>query len=533
MYLYPLGRPLFLHGLSILLVILCFASPLSAQNINGEKIHVAADALTVLKFDSEVKRYEFGERKGYTCQVRDADNSLVIKTTEENPGATNLIVTEGKRTHYFIISFLPKIDINNTKLYYDYSDLKALKKLVQSTEGQPMAMAPKTEEKEEITETKTKKEKKKEEKARQEEEERIRKEEELAIARSKAEKQKEAERLKKLEEEEQQKKLAKQAEEDRIAAEKKDQEYAANLKREQQQKEKLAKEEERLRLEKEKQAQLAFATEEARKKKEAEEQERIKRIQDEKEAALAKQKEEARIAAENKKKLAEEKERKRVEAEREKQLVILKEKQRKEDERLAKIALQEEAKRKKEEEEKARLAAIESKSEYTQAELWKKYPNIVFGDPPEDQHMAGEYYVPTDTAENYRVSTALINMAPWLDRHSDTINDVSITFQSMIFSGVNCYMRFVVRNQSKKDFLLGHMNLRWHKDSTSYHDLFPCYVTGFPVVLPGKEYTMVYVSRAVNAEESDWFTFSMRDRLKKIRLEVPVTGAGYNLEMSR
>jgi hypothetical protein len=504
---------------------------LQAQNINGEKIQVAAEALTVLKFNSEIKRYEFGERKGYTCLVRDNDNSIVIKTVEDNPGPTNLIVTEGKRSHYFIISFLPKIDINNTKLYYDYSDLKALKKLVQNKESEPVAFnpPPKTEDKEEVS----KKEKKRLEREKQEQEEALRKQEEIAEQQRKADKEREIARLKKLQEEEDQKKTAKQQEEARIAAEKQKQEQEALLKRKAAKKEQLAKEEEKLRKEKEKQEQLALAKEEARKKKEAEEQERIKKIQDEKLAAAAKQKEEARLAAEQKKLAAEEKERKRIEAEREKQLAIVQEKQRKEDERLQKLALQEEAKRKKAEEERARLAAIENKTEYTQAELWKKYPNIVFGDPPEGQHMAGEYYVPADTLENFRVSRELITMPPWMDLHSDTVSDVSVTLQSMVFSGVNCYMRFLVRNQSKKDFLVGRMNLNWAKGDQASHDLFPCYVTGYPVVLPGKYFTMVYVSRAVNAEESDTFTFSLKDRFKKIALEVPITGAMYNLEMSR
>ena len=501
------------------------------QNINGEKIQVAAEALTVLKFNSEIKRYEFGERKGYTCLVRDNDNSIVIKTIEEKPDPTNLIVTEGKRTHYFIISFLPKIDINNTKLYYDYSDLKALKKLVQSKESEPVAFnpPPKAEEKEEVS----KKEQKRIEKEKLEQEEALRKQEELAEQQRKADKDREVARLKKLKEEEDQRMLAKQQEEARKAAEKQKQEEEALLKREAAKKDQLAKEEEKLRKEKEKQEQLAIAKEEARKKKEAEEQERIRRIEDEKLAAAAKQKEEARIAAELKKKAAEEAERRRLEAEREKQLAILQEKQRKEDERLQKLALQEEAKRKKAEEERARLAAIENKTEYTQAELWKKYPNIVFGDPPEGQHMAGEYYVPADTAENYRVSSLLISMPPWIDVHSDTINNVSVTLQSIVFSGVNCYMRFFIRNQSKKDFLVGQMNLNWDKGDKGSVDLFPCYVTGYPVVLPGKDFTMVYVSRAVNADDAEKFTFSLKDRFKKANFEVPITGAMYNLEMSR
>jgi hypothetical protein len=105
-----------------------------AQNLTNEKIQVAADALTVLKFNSEITHCELGMRDGYTCLVRDNDNTVVIKTLQPVPASTNLAITEGRRTHYFVLTFLPKVDINNTKLFYDYSDIKNLKKLVKKRE---------------------------------------------------------------------------------------------------------------------------------------------------------------------------------------------------------------------------------------------------------------------------------------------------------------------------------------------------------------------------------------------------------------
>lgn len=524
--------PFIRHSLFyVFLLCLAGSHEIFAQNINGEKIQVAGEALTVLKFNSEIKRYELGDRTGYTCQVRDNDNSLVIKTLKDKPEGTNLLVTEGKRTHYFIVTFLPKIDLNNTRLYYDYSDLKALRKLVENSQAVAANNPPPAEAAPE--EKLSAKEKRKKEKEQEQAlEEGRKKAEELEKQRIAAQK-KEAEKAKLLAEQEQAKKDAEKKEQDRIAAEKKKAEDDRLAKIEKDKQEQIAKEQERIQKEKEKQAQIAAAKEEARKKKEQEEAARIQKIKDEREAAIAKKKEEDRLAAERRKQLAEEQERKRLEAENEKKLAALKEKQRKEDEKQQKLAKLAEEKRLKEEQERAKKEAEEAKTTYTQAELWKKYPNIVFGDPPDGQHMTGEYYVPTDTAENYRVSQLLLAMPPWLSASSDTVANVSITLQSMLFSGVNCYMRFTVHNKSKKDFLIGNMNLEWHKDSKGTTNLFPCYVNGYNVVLPGKDYTLIYVSRAVNASDDDRFMFTLTDRFQKIGLKVPVSGKDYNIEMVR
>ena len=97
---------------------------LKAQTLYGEKIQVSAESLTVLKFNSPVSQYDFGNRNNYTCQLRDNDNSIVIKTMGDSPENTNLYITEGKRSHMFVIEFIKKVDINKIRLYYDFSDLK-------------------------------------------------------------------------------------------------------------------------------------------------------------------------------------------------------------------------------------------------------------------------------------------------------------------------------------------------------------------------------------------------------------------------
>ena len=114
-----------------ILLFIAFVFVAKSQNINNLKVYVSSESLTVLKFNSRISHVDFGNKDDYTSQVRDDDNSLVIKTVGDSASNTNLYVNEGKRGHLFNIVYLPVIDINNTRLFYDFSDLKRLKKLVE------------------------------------------------------------------------------------------------------------------------------------------------------------------------------------------------------------------------------------------------------------------------------------------------------------------------------------------------------------------------------------------------------------------
>lgn len=479
--------------------------------------------------------YQWSDPSGYTCIARNNDNTLLVKTLKDDPAPTTLIVSEGKRTHYFIIEFVKKIDINNTKLYYDYSDLKQLKKIVQNSQAVAVNNPPKEKEQpaEEELSSKEKKKLAKEEEAQKKAAEQKRKEDDATRQKLLAEQEQKAAELKQKEKEETAQKEKEQELKQQQLAEQKRKEQEEKDRKEQERLDAIAKEQQRINAEKEKQVQIAAAKEEDRKRKAEEEAARIKKLNDEKEAAAAAAKEKQRLETEKKKQLAEEKEQARQEQERQKQLAVLKEQQRKEEEKQKQLAKIEEQKRIKEEEERKKKEAEANKTEYTHVELWKKYPSIVFADPPPSQHLTGEYYMPADTAENHRVSDRLLQMDYWLNISSQTVNGVTITLQSLIFSGVNTYMRILIKNETDKDFLTGRMNLRWVKNEGGSVDLYPCYVTDFPVVLPHKQKVMVYAARAVNADNRDKFVFTLTDRFEKTSLEFGFDGAEYNLEMSK
>ncbi|HQE11330.1 MAG TPA: hypothetical protein PLQ78_01140 [Flavipsychrobacter sp.] len=528
------------HQLILVILLIGLSITLNAQNLNGIKITVSPESITALKFNSKIMDYQWSDPSGYTCIARDYDNTLQIKTLNNNPKPTTLIVSEGKRTHYFIIDFIAKVNINETKLYYDYSDLKQLKKLAQATASASPPIAqnttPQAPEKEQLSAKERKqleKEKAKAEEKQQQEALQKKKQEEAERARLAAEKQQQIALLKQQEAEAEQKKKAAEAEQQRIAEEKQQQALKEKQRKEQERADALAKEQAKIEAAKEQQRQIAAAKEAERKRKAEEEAARIQKLNDEKAAAAAAAKEKQRLAAERQKELAEQKEQAKQEQIRQQQLAALKEQQRKEEEKQKQLAKLAEEKRQKEEAERLKKEAEANKTSYTHTELWKKYPNIVFGDPPPNQHLTGEYYMPADTTENSRVSYRLLDMDYWLNITSNTENGVTMTMQSMIFSGVNSYIRILIKNESDKDFLAGVMNLKWMKSNGDRVDLYPGFVTEFPVVLPHKTKTFVFVSRAVNAAKTDKFVFSLADRLEKTFLELSFSGVEYNIEMSR
>lgn len=108
---------------------------LSAQNIDGLSINVAKIAPAYIKFNDKIKTAEFNANTAYDnyqLRVRNDDNTLIIQYT--GTGATvdeGLTITEGSRSHFFIISFLNDYDINKHKqLYYTFDDLKKLKQTI-------------------------------------------------------------------------------------------------------------------------------------------------------------------------------------------------------------------------------------------------------------------------------------------------------------------------------------------------------------------------------------------------------------------
>ncbi len=626
------GRKFFLLILMLLGLLLLPGSVSFAQELNGVRIQVNPDALTILKFNDDIRNFEFGKSDVFTAQVQDGVK-LRIKTLTNSPTPTNLTVTEGGRTHVFIIEVVKKIDINTFKSYYDYSDLKTLRKMIAAgnktaTPSPTASEAPdskataSSQAKISQSETAPRQSKaeaarlKKEQKAREKEEAAVLKKEQEETARRKTQEDQEqkaqrdrdatALREKQQAKEEAEQKAAnavaekKHLKEEKAAREKAEKEekmrgqqlerenniaLAAAKKRQQdaeKKKKQEGKEEKDLQASrdreiaaaKEKDRQTLITQENARKAEEAKKQktletERQAQKQREDEAARKRQlqldeakKEQAaaekqRVAAEaaaRKKEAALEAERKRQEdIARKKQEEVEKEQKRQADlavkaeqDRIRKV--QEEAERQRMKEEKAQQARRDAeqaaqkaqeradaliKNPYWKTEWHKKYPKINFAEIPQGQTITGEYYLPKDTLANNAAALKTMSQPAHLNKKSDDAEGAHMVLESITFSGVNSFFRIKVVNNSAKDFLVGKMMLSWWKKEGGSFYLIPCYVTEFPVIYPGKEATIVYGCRGVNATDNDDFQFSLKERTDDRELLIPFMGNLYNKEMNR
>lgn len=168
---------------------------------------------------------------------------------------------------------------------------------------------------------------------------------------------------------------------------------------------------------------------------------------------------------------------------------------------------------------------------YSDAELKAKYPNIDFSKlPPEQPFNEGAI----NTLENTNIFKDVLTEAPRLDL-STSDNKVKLTCQGINFEGTSVYLKFLIQNNGKTDFLTGAMMVTWTKRSGSKIKLYPVYLfpAFLPIVTPGNEATVIYVCKSYYINDSEKLSFEMSDRLNKIKLEIDIPGKKYNEEEAR
>lgn len=567
------------------LFFLLFASlPAAAQNLNGQRITVGADAPAFLIFNDEVVNAEFSTPEGtrlYSCKVRNNKSmSLTYKGDgKQVPDNIGLTVQEGKRNHYFIISFNKDYDINrDPSLWYDYSNLKDLKKIAQklSTTNKDDLAKIEEEEKEQAKKEEEKRQSDvaKAQQTREQEAERIRKElKEMEKKDSKAQQELETKLTKAKEDEQKRNEEKKKAADDAKQKEAERLKIEALLKQETDQHKKddetaRKKEEEERRKADLKAAEEKKAAELAAKKKAEEDKKRAEEI--------ARLKEADRIKAEAELKRRQEEERKKADLqaqadakrkaeEEKKQQEIARKKQeednrraqaeakRKEEERVLREAAEkakvEEERRKKEHEEAvARLKALEEEKErqrqekaYTRGGLWERYGskgiNIFDIPDKQPQYVNSDFYLTADTLRNYQYSMELLKAPANLAIASqETVNGgVSMTLENIAFSGPNAYFKLHINNKSKEDFLMGAALVRWYNADETYRKPLRCsYVTfiqSFPIVRPGQDARIVVVIRDANIQDGDMLNINIGERrADRKNMDIVFDGKVYNKE---
>ncbi len=106
----------------------------NAQSINGDTIYVDAKAEIAVRFPSMPSSfYTIPADAPYNIKTLPAGFTIIAK--KKNAPPTPLFVTEGKRTHNFILVYKKNIDYTNLKeTDYDYSTVKKMKERVKQQE---------------------------------------------------------------------------------------------------------------------------------------------------------------------------------------------------------------------------------------------------------------------------------------------------------------------------------------------------------------------------------------------------------------
>jgi tetratricopeptide (TPR) repeat protein len=167
---------------------------------------------------------------------------------------------------------------------------------------------------------------------------------------------------------------------------------------------------------------------------------------------------------------------------------------------------------------------------YLNQDLEKKYESINFSAPPDEQVM--EKIDTPAYNESIKFGKDILAQKPRLSLQ-DSSNNIKLTCESISFKGDKVCYRFKIQNNSTDEFLTGPMQLSAIKKDGSVIKENADYISSFPIVLPGKEFFLVYQTKDVAVTDKDALYFELSDRLKKTKLKVDVPGIVYNKEKNQ
>ncbi len=494
---------------------------ISGQNINGERILVGRESITIINFPDRVLNINFSDDGAYDFYIpkRREEKSISLQFNKEHETApnTSLLVNEGGRSHMFRIVYDSTYNINDDSrppLWYDHSNLKELKSFVEKqkrmmAEGNDEAAIAKRDKQQE-------EERKKEMEAKRIEAMRAQQNKEKDLA----EKARDIEKQRKLDELKQKEEAAALAKAKKEAEEKERQLLAARQKEEADRKASEA-------LVKQQEQELA--------RKRAEEEKKLKQLKADKDAeALAKAEREAA-------------ERKRIEEEAlAKKKALEEENQRKAAEELAR----KEAERKAAQERLAQLEAErkqrEAEKAYSEVGLWQRYGRKgidVYNYPAGQMEMVNaDFFIITDTLRSYRVSDSLIKTSA-----PDKLNiaarelvngGVKMTLENIVFKDIHTYYKIKIENNTSEDFLLGKTYMYWYDAKDRAKMIIKCsyltYINFYPIVRPNTSQYIVFVTRSPNVVPDESLVLFIEERRKEKGVgSIVIAGGDYIKELAK
>lgn len=168
---------------------------------------------------------------------------------------------------------------------------------------------------------------------------------------------------------------------------------------------------------------------------------------------------------------------------------------------------------------------------YTNKELTSKYPAFDFLKSPPEQFYNSQL-IKFEDHQNFIKET--LSQQPRLTLASSA-NNINLFCVGINFDRNLVYLKFILQNNSKKDFLTGPILLTWTRINGNLIKLYPVYIYPdvAPILQPGNQIALIYVCKSYIITEQDNFHFEMSDRLNKTKLLIDIPGTIYTHEMNR
>ncbi len=164
---------------------------------------------------------------------------------------------------------------------------------------------------------------------------------------------------------------------------------------------------------------------------------------------------------------------------------------------------------------------------YITEDFEKKYPAINIRSIPEQNWEALDN---TSIDESLNFAKSMLAEAPRLQL-SDSVENAKITIEGLNFIKGKMYAKIKINNSDTSDFITGAMNINKGNKGKEVK-FYPDFISSRPVVLPGKQYFIIYSCKQAVDNNEDLY-FEMSERRKNITLRVKIPIEDYNKEKAR
>ncbi len=163
---------------------------------------------------------------------------------------------------------------------------------------------------------------------------------------------------------------------------------------------------------------------------------------------------------------------------------------------------------------------------YLNQDLEKKYESMNFAAAPNEVVMDKDTAGVGDLKVKGR---ELLSAKPRLDI-ADSSGNIKAVVEAIDFVGDRAVFKLKLQNNTAAEYLAGPMQLSITAKGDEVAKLNPAYVSAYPIILPGKEFFILYATKAVELKDNQSLTFNITDRLKNTKIKVVIPRATYNAE---